>query len=221
MTGDAASPVESLGAFVDELRADLDEKYRVRELGLQVGREVIRSSANAIRAVHRGEFDAAGALLETAAASLANARTRMEGHGDIRFAGFLQDAEKEFSEASLTLAIVSGRELPSARTLKVGSAPYLNGLGETVGELRREVMDLLRRGEVARSETLLQAMDDIYGWLVTIDYPDAMTGGLRRTTDSVRGILERTRSDLTMALRQQRLEEKLDRFERALDPGQA
>lgn len=217
MSAEENPAVDRLEGIVEELRTVLGEKYRVRELGLQVSREVIRASANAIRAIHRGEFDAAETLLSAAAGSLLDASSQMQEHGEIRFAGFIQDAEKEFAEASITLAIVSGRTIPSALELRVGSAPYLNGLGETVGELRREVMDLLRRGEVGPSEQLLQTMDDIYSWLVTIDFPDAMTGGLRRTTDNVRGILERTRSDLTLALRQNRLEEKLARFERFSD----
>jgi translin len=121
----------------------------------------------------------------------------------------LQDAEKEFAEASATLALLSGGDLPGPDDLEVGVAPYLNGLAEAVGELRRAILDLLRRGDVDRSEELLDWMDAIYGRLVTIDYPDSLTSGLRRTTDSVRGILERTRGDLTIALLQKNLEQRL------------
>ncbi|MGE3912993.1 MAG: hypothetical protein AB7K36_26785 [Chloroflexota bacterium] len=119
-------------------------------------------------------------------------------------------------EATYTLSILSGEPLPLPETLGVAAAPFLNGLAETVGELRRYVLDMLRRGELDGSDALLQTMDDIYSLLVTIDYPDALTGGLRRTTDLTRGILERTRGDLTFALRQHDLETSLARVEQQI-----
>lgn len=201
--------VDELDPIIERIRGRLAEKYRLRERGLQVQREVIRASANAIRAVHRGEFEKARTMVTAAGQSLHEVAEQMAAHADIRYAGFLQDAEKEYAEAALTLAIVAGEPLPSPDDLQIGDAPYLNGLGETVGELRREVLDILRRGDIGMPEHLLQAMDNIYGMLVTIDYPDSLTAGLRRTTDSVRGILERTRGDLTMAIRQSQLEAKL------------
>jgi translin len=63
-------------------------------------------------------------------------------------------------------------------------------------------------------------MDEIYGLLVSMDYPDALTGGLRRSTDSVRGIMEKTRGDLTFALRQRDLEQALARFESRVSGGE-
>lgn len=127
-------------------------------------------------------------------------------HPDIYYAGFIQDAQKEYAEANATLALLAGEPLPEPEALGVEYAPYLHGLGEAVGELRRYLLDTIRRGDMRRCEDLLAAMDEIYGVLVTMDFPDAMTGGLRRTTDNVRGILERTRGDVTLALRQAELE---------------
>lgn len=171
-----------------------------REQALAAARVIIRASANAIRAVHRGEFAAAERLLAEARATHEAAARALEGHPDLYFAGFLHDAQKEYAEAAVTLALCSGGELPGPGELGVEDAAYLNGIGEAVGELRRVILDRLRAGSLEGCEELLRAMDDIYGVLVTIDYPDAMTGGLRRTTDQVRGILEKTRGDLTMAL---------------------
>lgn len=131
----------------------------------------------------------------------------------------MQDAQKEYVEATATLSLVRGEPMPAPGELGVAAAPFLNGLAEAVGELRRYVLDLLRRGEVARCEPILQTMDDIYSLLVTIDYPDALTGGLRRTTDATRAILERTRGDLTFALRQRQLEDSLSRLEGKLAAG--
>ena len=208
-----------LDAVIDTIRAHLADKNQARETALRLSREVIRYSANAIRATHRGEFGRADELIEAARRALIEALTALTDHADIRYAGFLQDAEKEFAEASITRGLIGDRaELPDPDELGVGYAAYLNGLGEAVGELRRHLLDGLRRGRAGeREEALLQVMDDIYSSLVTIDFPDAMTGGLRRTTDVVRGILEKTRGDLTLSLRQQALESTLHEFESRMD----
>jgi translin len=131
----------------------------------------------------------------------------------VLYAGFVQDAQKEYAEARLTYALVRGLPLAGPEELEVTWPAYLNGLGEAVGELRRYTLDKLRRGDLERGEGLIQAMDDIYDLLVTIDYPDSMTGGLRRTTDLVRGVLEKTRGDLTLAARQEQLERSMKAFE--------
>jgi len=134
----------------------------------------------------------------------------------IYWAGYVQDAMKEFAEASLTLAIVAGRSLPGPGDLGIEDAPYLNALAESASELRREVLDRLRADELERAERLLAAMDEIYDVLITVDFPDAITGGLRRTTDQLRGVLERTRGDLTITLTQKRLQRSLGEARAAL-----
>lgn len=202
--------MSGLEAIAEAARGELEEKNRLREYGLQAQREVIRAAANAIRAGHRGDIERARHALQAAGGALAAAHAALALHPDLRYAGWLQDAEKEYAEAATTLAILAGEPMPSPGELEVGVVPYLNGLGETVGELRRAVLDLLRRGDVGRAESLLETMDAIYGVLVTIDFPDTLTGGLRRTTDGVRAILERTRGDVTLAFRQTLLEAKLD-----------
>jgi translin len=134
-------------------------------------------------------------------------------YADLYYAGYTQDALKEFAEANITYALITNRPLPDPDELGVEYAAYLNGLGEAAGELRRHVLDLIRHGDLERGEEILSMMDDIYGVLVTIDFPNAITGGLRRTTDMVRGVLERTRGDLTMSLRQEKLQQALRDFE--------
>jgi len=203
--------------LAEAAEAVLSAKNSAREAALGRCREATRLSANAIRAVHRGEFEEGAALADRAGRLLAESRDALLHHLDIRYAGFVHDAEKEYTEARVTLALISGSSsLPKPEDLNVEMAAYLNGLGEVVGELRRYLLDQLRQGEVERCEECLDVMDEIYGILVTFDYPDAMTGGLRRTTDSVRGILERTRGDLSVAVRQRVLEDKLADFEKRL-----
>jgi translin len=188
----------------DALAADFqkvfDAKMAARERALPAARKAIRSSANAIRAIHRLDFGLAEELMEDARRALEEGVAACDGQPEIRFAGYLQDAEKEYAEARLTYAVVRGEEPPGPGDLGVGVAPYLNGMSEAIGEARRHILDLLRKGDAERAETLLDAMDDMYAVLVAMDYPDAITGNLRRSTDVARGILEKTRGDLTMSI---------------------
>ena len=209
-------PTKRLNAIVEDVRAHLDAKHAAREQALSLCRPALRHSANAIRAVHRADFAAAEDLLAQARDLLEQAAEALTDHPDIYYAGFVHNAQKEFAEGCLTLALVAGRPLPSPADLHVDHPAYLNGLGEAVGELRRYLLDSLRHGDIGRCESILAAMDDIYAVLVTMDYPEAITAGLRRTTDAMRGLLERTRGDLTLALVQRRLEERLDEFGRKL-----
>jgi translin len=202
-----------LQAIVEDIQAALARKHAAREQALQLCREVIRRSANAIRAVHRNEFDDGVRTLAPARQKLAEVSALLRDFPEVYHAGFVADAQKEFAEASVTLALVRGDRLPSPVELDSGEAPYLNGLGEAVGELRRYLLDVLRTGDVARCEAYLGRMDEIYSALVTVDYPDSITGGLRRTTDVTRGILEKTRGDLTLAAQQYALERQLRAFE--------
>jgi translin len=209
--------IPDIEAVAEAATRELAAKNEAREAGLSRCRDAIRNSANAIRAVHRGEYEAAAALAGRAGTLLAEAKAALAGHPDIRYAGFVHDSEKEYAEARITLAFIAAHpKLPTRQDLDVELAAYLNGLAEAVGELRRYLLDILRGGEVERCEDCLTVMDEVYGILVTFDYPDAMTGGLRRTTDNVRGILERTRGDLSLAVRQRDLEKRLAEFEKKL-----
>ena len=215
----ADQPTKRLNAIAEEVRVHLDAKHAAREQALALCRAALRHSANAIRAVHRADFAAAEDLLAQARDLLEQAADALADHPDIYYAGFVHNAQKEFAEGCLTLALVSGRSLPSPADLHVDHPAYLNGLGEAVGELRRYLLDSLRHGDIGRCESILAAMDDIYAVLVTMDYPEAITAGLRRTTDAMRGLLERTRGDLTLALVQRRLQDRLEQFEEKLPPA--
>lgn len=195
------------------LRTNLDAKYEAREHALALCRKAIRLSANSIRAIHRSDPQEGQRLQDEARLLLDEAATAMVAHPDVRHAGFYHDASKEYAEARLTHALVFGSPLPTPQDLGVEAPAYLNGMGETLGEMRRHLLDLMRRGELDRSEDLLSTMDDIYYLLITMDYPDAMTGGLRRTTDVARSIIERTRGDLSTTIIQQGLMNALGRVE--------
>lgn len=205
--------MENLETITEKIRANFEAKNKVRDETLRLSRELIRHCANAIRATHRGEFENAAGLLATAGALASEMVDGVADYPDLYHTGYTQDALKEFAEASITYALITDRPLPDPDELGVEHAAYLNGLGEAAGELRRHVLDLIRHGELERGEEILSIMDDIYGVLVTIDFPDAVTSGLRRTTDMVRGVLERTRGDLTISLRQEKLQQALRNFE--------
>ena len=201
---------KNLETSAEQISLYLSAKDTSREKALRLCREIIRHSANAIRAVHRQEKVEAEQLLNSASALLQELTHSIpDEHNDLLHTGFVHDAQKEFAEANITFAIINNKSLPDPDTLQVSCAAYLNGLGEAVGELRRYLLDSLRRNDLSRCEELLSIMDDIYAILVTMDFPDAITHGLRRTTDTTRSILEKTRGDLTMALRQEELKEKM------------
>lgn len=195
----------TIDALVAACVGQIEASHGAREQAIGASRALIRQCANSIRAAHRGEFAEAEGLLTDAGVTVGQITAATAGKPDIRFAGYTQDALKEYVEANLVLAFLAGREPPAPAALGVEAAAYLNGLAEAASELRRAILDGLRRGEVTRGEALLQIMDDVYSELVTVDYPDAVTGGLRRTTDALRAVVERTRGDMTAALRQDQL----------------
>jgi translin len=206
---------EALAAAGAAARDRLEAVHQAREITLPASRAAIRSCALAIRAVQRHEFDAAREHIDAAGIQLARAADATAGHGAVRHAGFLQDAQKEYAEANLTLAFVEGGPLPTAEALGVDAPAYLNGMAEAASELRRQVLDLLRTGDAERAEALFAVMDDVYAVLVTVDYPDAVTGGLRRTTDALRAVLERTRGDVTNATVMARFQAAVEQTRRA------
>lgn len=192
-----------------QILTHFEQKHTARERALPRSRSVIRYSANSIRATHRHEFATARQLLDEANKLLREMFNDLHTHQDIFYAGFVQDAQKEFAEAATFLALAQNQPLPLATELTIDWAPYLNGLAEAVGELRRYVLDQLRRANIEDNEVYLEQMEDIYALLTTIDFPDAITGGLRRSTDAARGILEKTRGDLTVAVGQAQLQRSL------------
>jgi translin len=207
-----ADPVASpdLSSIEAMARADLEGAYRARETALADCRRIIRCSANAIRAVHREEWSRAEGLMEEAGETLAAVQAALAPYPEVLHAGFVADAAKEYAEARLTAAMARGADLPDHRALGLDVAPFLNGLGEAVGELRRRMLDRLRAGEVAEAEEVLVAMDTIVDLLADLDFPDGMTGGLRRTTDVARALVERSRADLTATVVQERLRVELE-----------
>ncbi len=206
---------DSFAKLSDAALQAFGQRHDARERGLRISRQVIRLSANAIRAVHRGEFQLAKDLIAEGKSSLMESIPFLQTNPEIYHAGFLVDARKEFSEANITLALLSGDSLPQPDDIGVDVAAYLKGLGDAAGEMRRYILDSLRKDHWERCEEIMEVLDELYSLLTTIDFPEGVTGGLRRSTDMVRGTLERTRGDFTMALRQRSLEKKLASWEDA------
>jgi translin len=191
------------------LRERLEATNAAREQALRECREVIKASARAIRAAHRQEFEEAEARIAEARERVLAVKRALAGHPDLYFAGYVHDSQKEYVEAEAMYAIVRGAPVPPPEALEVEPAAYLNGLAEAGSECRRYVLDRLRAGEMEGADRVLEVMDDIYYELITFDFPDAITGGLRRTTDAFRAVLERTRGDLTLTFQQRALQEAL------------
>jgi translin len=201
---------DELGAIVAPIESSLAAAHRAREQALPLCRSVIRASGSSIRAVHRHELDRAAALADEAGSALAEAREVLAPFPSVREAGFLHDAAKEYVEARCVAALVTGAPLPGPTELGVDGTAWMRGLAEAASELRRHLLDLLRAGDLARGEELLGVMDDCYDALVVIDYPDAITNGLRRTLDALRAVLERTRGDVTTTVLQTRLQRTIE-----------
>ena len=211
--------MERLEAIGVRILSYFERKNGARDAALQHSRTLIRHSATAIRAAHRQERELAREHLDQAKAITEELRADLNSYPDLYHAGYTQDAFKEYAEASIVFALLVDDPLPDPDELGVEYAAYLGGLGEAVGELRRRTLDILRQAQSAEAEHLLEAMDEIYGLLVTVDFPDAITGNLRRTTDLVRGLVERTRGDLTTSLQQDSLRSALDSVEKKLGPS--
>ncbi len=204
----------NLDVIADGIRHNLAAKDAARERILPLCREAIRYCSLSIRALHRQEMKEAQKNLRKARELLDDAEAALADGGEAIRANIILDAQKEYAEGCITLALVQGKQPPSPEAIRVEPVAYLHGMGDAVGELRRYLMDRLRQGDLSRGEELLGAMDDIYNILVTMDFPDAVTNGLRRITDMVRGVLEKTRSDLTLTIRQKELEDRLSKFEK-------
>lgn len=207
------SPADTFEQIAEELVTELSRQDRLREEALLLSRRIIRAASLTIRATHRAEFNEAAEILSAARQDIARLEEIAQSCPIFAAIGYVSDAQKEYAEACLTYALLRGERLPRPAELHVAVAPYLNALGDTAGELRRSILDALRQDDWGPCESRLDVMQQIYDFLATVDFPDALTGGLRRTTDAVRRILENTRADLTTARRQQTLREALDRLE--------
>ena len=211
--------MDGLEEISDRILEYLEQKNNARDQALRNSRATIRHCATAIRAIHRQERQTAAADLAQAEALLASIKADLHPYPDLYYAGYTQDAQKEFAEANIVMALIWEEPLPSPEEIGVEFAAYLGGLAEAAGELRRRTLDVLRRGDEEGAERLLALMDEIYGLLVTVDFPDAITGNIRRTTDMVRGVTERTRGDLTTFVQQRKLQDALTSLEGKLDQG--
>ena len=185
---------------ISEALVILETQHQAREAMLLVSRKVIQQSSSSIRSTHRGELNKAQALNDASRDLLNSCRKQMEKFPGISANSMFYDAQKEYTESCVTLAIISNMEIPTRLQLDVEPPAYINGIIEAASELRRSVLDLLRQDDLNRAIELLEIMDEAYSTAVTIDYPDALTHGLRRTTDAFRAVLERTRGDITTAV---------------------
>lgn len=202
----------SLESIAERIREGFIAKNAARDRAVAISRELIRFCSLTIRASHRDEWTEAERLLGEARRIADELAACTHPYPDLYFTGYTQDAMKELAEANITLAVARGQAIPTPEEIRVEHASYLNGLAEAAGELRRRTLDKMRSGHNAECETLLAAMDDIYDVLVTMDFPDAITGGLRRNTDMVRGVLERTRGDLTTSFLEGELKKSVDQL---------
>lgn len=193
-------------SIIEQIRIDLEEKDKAREQGIKLSREVVRNCRVAMQHVHKMELELAYSNIQTAKDNMENMRSVLKDQQDVYYAGFVEHAQQEFTECSIIYALVSGKKIPGPGELKVEPVAYLNGLGDGGGEIKRHILDLIRRGMLGEGERYLNIMEELYISLMLFDYPDAMTHGLRAKTDRLRLLLEISRGELTAAARQEKLE---------------
>ncbi|MEJ2706077.1 MAG: haloacid dehalogenase [Anaerolineales bacterium] len=208
--------MDQLEEIIERIHQSFEARTEARDRALSQARTLTRYCAHAIRAIHRDDRPLARQKLDNARQLAETLQTELSDYPDLYYAGYTQDALKEYAEANIVYALLTNGELPTPEELGLHEATYLKGLAEAAGELRRRCLDILRNGHSKEAERLLGFMDDIYAVLVTMDYPDAITGGLRRLTDIVRGVTERTRGDITLSLRQEQLEQSMKQLEKRL-----
>lgn len=208
--------MHKLENIAERIRQNFDLRTSKRDEALKKARQLTRACSLAIRAVHRDDKEGMDANLAEAQKLADTLRDELKDHPELFFAGYTQDSLKEFVEANVTCALILNQPLQTPEDLGVQEATYLNGLAEVVGELRRRTLDILRSGYSQEAERLLGHMDEIYSVLVTMDYPDAITNGLRRQTDLARGIIEKTRGDVTFSLRGEQLTQAIRNFSHQL-----
>jgi translin len=207
---------QSLSNIVEEIRTQLTGINALRDATLNRSRALIRACAESIRAIHRHEWEQATAMLADARAAANEMVDALADQPMLYHAGYTQDALKELVEAHLLFAVVRGGPMPQPANLRVTGPTYLRGMSEAATEMRRFVLDLMRLGEIVEAEPYLEFMDEVYSLLITVDFPDSITDGLRRHTDVLRTVLERTRGDLTISFRQEQMRVALRSLEARL-----
>lgn len=209
--------MDQLGNIIEKIRETFEAKSKTRDSALQRSRSLIRTCSKAIRAAHREDWSTAEMQLESANQEAAELVGSLSSYPDLYHTGYTQDALKEYVEAHITVALIKGDSIPTPDSLGVEPSTYLGGLVEAATEMRRRILDIIRHSHSEEATRLLEAMDAIYGEMISVDFPDAITHGLRRKTDVLRGVLERTRGDMTTSLRQQQLQDEISRLERRLE----
>ena len=183
-----------------KIRFELDKANGIREKILNLSRESIRKSSIAIKHLHRGEYDLADKLITENHSLIHEINNLGSEMKPIRF-GMLLTSNQEYVESIFLQAFLRKKPYPNFEDLKVPHLSYLHGLTDFVGELRRVILDTLRQDkDIEIAIEALDLMDDLYSLLLSIDYPDSLTFNLRKKTDFVRNITEKTRGDVTLAI---------------------
>ena len=186
-------------ANLENLSSIFDKLNDIREQSLTTSREIVRECSKSIRNIHRNDEVSAKEHIENARKKLENLKSITSDVSEISYAGYVLDAEREFVEAVMFYTFEVSGYIEPFNNFNVHPSSYIQGIGDTIGEWRRKALDHLRNLDIKKAETYLAIMEEGMGTLNELDYPDALTGGLRRYADNARSIIERTRSDITNA----------------------
>ena len=189
---------ERLEEYVNSFLPKLEQRFESREKLLMTAREAIRYSGEAISLAHRGKAKEAEEKFELAKAKAKEIAEVVKNFPDLLY-GDVGTAFQEVSEAAFVLSVYLGKDLPSPEELGVPEFHYLLGAADAVGEMRRRVLELLRKGEKEKAEETYSIMEEIYEVLWELEYPKSLVPNLRQKIDYMRRILEDTHHDLFIA----------------------
>ena len=198
--------MKNLEKVVTKIEDGLDEKDQVRELALKSARAITRSAGGILRGLHKGQ-DGKSEYSELRK-EVSKLSKLLSGHPELAHAGYVENALQEYAEAGIVQSILENGDVPSPQDLGVGDVPYLLGLGDSVGELRRLCLNELKSGKVAKANAFLEMMEDIYSALMRFDYPDAIVP-LRHKQDVARSLLEKTRGEVAVTASTRNLHERI------------
>lgn len=186
--------MDHLNATICEALGSLQETELRREQTIGLSREIIRETKRVIHAIHSYRNDVSVSDLEILVSKLKGLTA-----DDPCMSGPAEDAFAEYCEAVIFFHIATGADIPSYKELNVSPRPWVLGLADCIGELRRMLLNSVMSGNIRKAEELFSVMEGIYNNIMLFDSPESVLP-IRRKQDIARSLMEKTRADLTNAV---------------------
>ena len=195
------------------IEAEMQGVLARRESILKATRDSISLCSKAIVHIHTGKMGEADEEIAQAGKILADLRKKA-GSGTL--ARYLPSPEAEFVEASSVQAIVLGKPLPTAKDLDVSGEGYVMGLLDTVGEVKRLLLDAIMKSKVDKAERYFEMMEELYSVLSPFAALDHVANGVRRKIDVARMLTEDARGVMAQEARRTQMLSSMRELEASL-----